>query len=79
MCLAVPMKITSVSADKQTGTAEFDGIEREANFMLIKNPRVGDYVIIHAGFAIEKFNERAAKEQLKLFKEITDAAAVKRP
>ncbi|HBC86206.1 MAG TPA: hypothetical protein DCZ94_04555 [Lentisphaeria bacterium] len=78
MCLAVPMKLTKVASDKLSGSAEFDGIERDVNLSLIEKPRVGDYVIIHAGFAIEKFNAKEAKIQLELFREITEAVGLKK-
>jgi len=68
MCLAVPMRIKNI--EKYTAIAEADGLEREVNIQFIKNPKIGDYVVIHAGFAIEKVDERKAKQTLKFFREI---------
>ncbi|HCE46057.1 MAG TPA: HypC/HybG/HupF family hydrogenase formation chaperone [Lentisphaeria bacterium] len=73
MCLAVPMKIISISTDRATGSADFDGVKRDVNLTLIENPCVGDYVIIHAGFAIEKFNVEEAEKQLEIFHELAEA------
>ncbi|MFA6568877.1 MAG: HypC/HybG/HupF family hydrogenase formation chaperone [Victivallales bacterium] len=72
MCLAIPMKIVSVKPDRCTGCAEYDGIERDVNLSLVDKPQIGDYVIIHAGFAIEKFNTEEAEKQLELFRELAE-------
>ena len=63
MCLAVPMKIVEINLDE--GFVESSGLKRRANFSLIKNPRVGEYVLLHAGFAIEKVKEKEAQKTLK--------------
>ena len=69
MCLAVPMKIVELRSDG-TGVVDLDGSRHEANLSLIDNPTLGDYVIVHAGFAIERLNEKEANEQLALFAEM---------
>ena len=70
MCIAIPSKIVKIDGD----TAEVDvaGNRREANISLLPDIQVGDYVLIHAGFAISKWCEEEAKESLKLFKELGD-------
>lgn len=68
MCLAVPMKIVEVAGDE--GFVESSGLRRKANFSLVKSPKPGDYVLLHAGFAIEKVNEKEAKKTLKMLREI---------
>ena len=75
MCLAIPMKIVSIKPDSLTGCAEYDGIERDVNLSLVENLQIGDYVIIHAGFAIEKFNIEEAEKQLELFRELAETVA----
>ena len=77
MCLAIPMKIVSINPDGRNGCAEYDGIERDVNLSLVEKLQIGDYVIIHAGFAIEKFNIEEAEKQLELFRELADAVAEK--
>ncbi len=79
MCLAIPMKIISIRPDGCTGCAEYDGIERDVNLSLIDKPQLGEYVIIHAGFAIEKFNTVEAEKQLELFRELAEAIDEERP
>jgi hydrogenase expression/formation protein HypC len=67
MCLAIPSKIVKI--ENNMATIDVDGVKREASLLLVENPEVGDYVIVHAGFAINKINEEDALESLKLLKE----------
>lgn len=69
MCLAVPMKLASVS-ETGVGVGDLDGSRHEVDLTLIEDPRIGDFVIVHAGFAIEKLDEDEANERLKLFDEL---------
>jgi hydrogenase expression/formation protein HypC len=69
MCLGVPMKI--LSRDGDTIIAEVDGVQKEASVMLLaEDVSVGDYVIVHAGFAISKLDEEYAQETLRMMKEV---------
>ena len=67
MCLAIPSKIVKI--ENNVATIDVDGVQREASLLLIEKPRIGDYVIVHAGFAINKINEEDALESLKLMRE----------
>ena len=72
MCLAVPMKI--VSRDGDNIVAEVDGVQKEASVMLLgEEVAVGDYVIVHAGFAISRLDEKYAEETLSLMREVFSA------
>jgi len=68
MCLGVPMRI--VSMDGETAICEIDGVKREASLMMIEDAQVGDFVLIHAGFAMEKLDQADAEATLQLFREI---------
>jgi len=68
MCLAVPMKIIKIKGEK--GIVEIGGIEREVGLQLLENVKIGDYVIVHAGFAIQHLDEKVALETLSLFEEM---------
>ena len=70
MCLAVPMKIISKEGD--TGFAEMGSIKRKVSFMMLPDARIGEYIIVHAGFAIERLDEKEAQERLRLLKELTE-------
>ncbi len=68
MCLAVPMQI--VSRDGEAIVAEIDGVKREASLMMLnEDVKIGDYVLIHAGFAISRLDEEEALETLALMRE----------
>jgi len=67
MCLAIPSKIVKI--ENNMATIDVDGVRREASLLMIENPKIGDYVIVHAGFAINKLNEEDALESLKLIRE----------
>jgi hydrogenase assembly chaperone HypC/HupF len=68
MCLAVPMKIVEIKGSE--GFVESSGLKRKANFSLLKSPKIGEYVLLHAGFAIERIKEKEAKKTLKLLREL---------
>jgi len=67
MCLGVPMKIVEVKGD--SALCEFSGSKREVSLKLLPEAKVGDYVIVHAGFAIQKLDEKDALETLKMLQE----------
>ena len=67
MCLAIPSKIITI--ENSMAVIDVDGVKREASLLLLDDAGVGDYVIVHAGFAIHKIDEAAAMETLKLLKE----------
>ncbi len=67
MCLAIPSKITRI--ENNMATIDVDGVQREASLLLVEDVGIGDYVIVHAGFAINKIDEAAALETLKFLKE----------
>jgi hydrogenase expression/formation protein HypC len=73
MCLAVPAKITRLE-DSGQGTVDYMGSEVKVHFSLVPKARLGDWVIVHAGFAISVVNEQEARETLQLFKEMADAS-----
>jgi len=71
MCLAIPLKLIEISGNTATGEAL--GMTREIRVDFIPEPKVGDYVIVHAGFAIERLGEEQALEDLEAWKEVRDA------
>jgi hydrogenase expression/formation protein HypC len=72
MCLAIPSKIVEINDGM--ATIDVDGVQRSASLMLMEDVSVGDFVIVHAGFAIQKLDAAAAAESLQLLREA--AAAV---
>ena len=70
MCLAVPARI--IHMEGNSGIVDLGGVRREASLLLVDDAKVGDYVIVHAGFAIHKIDEARALESLKLWHEALD-------
>jgi hydrogenase expression/formation protein HypC len=73
MCLAVPAKI--IELENLNAKVEVGGLTREASMMLLPDAAVGDYVLIHAGFAITLVDEQEAIETLRIFDEMTGGSA----
>lgn len=71
MCLAIPLQIQTVSGN--TAVAEAMGMRREIRVDFIDDPRPGDYVIVHAGFAIERLPEGQALEDLEAWEDVRNA------
>lgn len=67
MCLAIPSEILSI--ENNIATIDVDGVKRQASLLLLEDAQIGDYVIVHAGFAIQKIDETAAAESLQLLRE----------
>lgn len=68
MCLAVPMKI--VERREFDGTAEVGGVQRQVSLMMCPEASLGDYVLIHAGYAITLIDEEEAKRTLELIETV---------
>lgn len=73
MCLAIPALITEKKSDN-LATAEILGVTREVALDLTPQASVGDYVLVHAGFAIEVIDADYAKETIELVKQLEDVA-----
>lgn len=75
MCLAIPAKVIGIKGD--SAQVDFgEGVLREVNVTLVE-AKAGDYVLVHAGYAIQVLNEEEAQETLRLWNEILDAAEQK--
>jgi hydrogenase expression/formation protein HypC len=69
MCLGVPMQVVNINGTDIV--AEIDGVKREASLMILDDEVVvGDFVIVHAGFAISKLDEQEARETLAMMREV---------
>lgn len=72
MCLAVPLKIISIKG--KMGIGELGGVKKKISLMLLDKVRVGDYVLLHAGFAINKLETKEAEELLQLLREMSEVS-----
>lgn len=68
MCLAIPVKLTKIEGE--VGWVEIGRVKRKVNLFLLPDAKVGDYVLLHAGFAISKVEEKEAKELLNLLSQM---------
>lgn len=68
MCLAIPLKITEINGKEAIG--ERSGIKRKIRLDFIENPKLGEYVIVHAGFAIERMDAETAEESIRAAEEV---------
>jgi len=69
LCLAAPARILEIRDNGESALVDYGGIKKQAILSLIDDPKVGDYVIIHAGYAIEKLDEKQALENLEMWDE----------
>lgn len=75
MCLAIPARIIEiVDASYHVARVEIGGVRRKINFALIadETPQIGDYVLVHVGFAMRKIDEQEAAETLRLLEQLGD-------
>jgi hydrogenase expression/formation protein HypC len=74
MCLAIPAQIIALT-DPETAVVELGGIRKSISTALLDEVAVGDYVIVHVGYALERLNVAEAEETLRLFAELAATAA----
>lgn len=72
MCLSIPAKVISV--DGEFAEVDFQGVKKSVGINFVKDVKVGDYLLVHSGFAIEKMKAEDALETLRLWEEIEGAA-----
>ena len=72
MCLSIPSKVVKISDDKTMCTVDTMGVQREANLMMMDDGdvKVGDYVLLHIGFVMNKIDEEEALASIETYKEI---------
>lgn len=73
MCLSIPSKVTAIETESNIATVDTMGVERKVSLDLLGDPvAIGDYVLIHVGFAMNKIDEADALESLKVYREILE-------
>jgi hydrogenase expression/formation protein HypC len=73
MCLGIPVEVVKIN-DEETALIELTGVQKEINIQLVPNVKIGDWVILHAGFAIEIIDEKEAEKTLDSFRELMEAS-----
>jgi hydrogenase expression/formation protein HypC len=81
MCLAVPGKVVEITGEGELrmGRVDFSGVKREACLAYTPEVQVGDYVLVHVGFAISRIDEQAARETLAALAELGELAELDGP
>jgi hydrogenase expression/formation protein HypC len=74
MCLAIPARVVEVT-DGEMAVVDLNGVRKEISLALVEDVAVGDYVIVHVGFALNKLNAEEAEKTLALFAEMGAAVA----
>jgi hydrogenase expression/formation protein HypC len=80
MCLAIPGKVTSVMGDDplwRTGRVDFGGIVKEVSLAYVPEVKIGEYVIVHVGFALSRLDEAEAKKVFQYLKEMDELTELK--
>ena len=75
MCLAVPGKVTSIddsNPELKMANVNFSGVSKEVCVQWLPDVKIGDYVLVHVGFALNKIDEKDAEETLKILREMGD-------
>jgi len=70
MCLSIPARVESI--DGEMAIVNVGGVQYNASLQMVEDVGIGDYVLLHTGFAIQKISEEDAKETLEIFKEFED-------
>lgn len=69
MCLAVPARVISVDAHADSAVVSLDNVQVEVSLALVDDVQVGEYVLVHVGYALNKIDEEEAQQTLALFAE----------
>ena len=80
MCLAIPGKVTSISGDDplmRSGKVDFGGVLREVSLAYVPEVKVGDYVIVHVGFALSRVDEEEANQVFEYLREMEELSGLK--
>jgi hydrogenase expression/formation protein HypC len=75
MCLAIPVKVVEVGAG-DTAIVELGGVRKEVSLALLADVQVGDYVILHVGYALSKLDPEEAERTLALFAELNESGTI---
>jgi hydrogenase expression/formation protein HypC len=70
MCLAVPAIVIALNKNSEMATVDLSGIQKDVSTVLVENVNIGDYLLIHVGFALHKLSEEEAMSTLALFEEL---------
>ena len=72
MCLAIPAEVVAITEDGQSATVSLDGVRKDISLALVTDARIGDYVLVHVGYALNKISPEEAQHTLDLMAELAE-------
>lgn len=74
MCLAIPAEVVAITEDQQTATVSLDGVRKDISLALLTEVEIGDFVLVHVGYALNKVSPEEAQRTLELMAELADVS-----
>ena len=74
MCLAIPAEVVAITEDQQTATVSLDGVRKDISLALLTDVEVGDFVLVHVGYALNKISPEEAQQTLDLMAELAEVS-----
>jgi hydrogenase expression/formation protein HypC len=74
MCLAIPAEVVAITEDQQTATVSLDGVRKDISLALLTEVEIGDFVLVHVGYALNKVSPEEAQLTLELMAELADVS-----
>jgi hydrogenase expression/formation protein HypC len=71
MCHAIPAKVVSIDPDSDMAKVSMDGVQKDVSMALVDDVQIGDYLLIHVGFALNKISPEEAEKTLELFAQMS--------
>jgi hydrogenase expression/formation protein HypC len=75
MCLALPARVVALDRDADLATVDMDGVKKDVSLALVDGVELGDYLLIHVGYALQRLSEAEAAQTLALFDELEESRA----
>ncbi|MCB1310786.1 MAG: HypC/HybG/HupF family hydrogenase formation chaperone [Sedimentitalea sp.] len=75
MCLAIPAEVVAISDDRQTGTVSLEGVRKTVSLALLAEVEIGDFVLVHVGYALNRISPEEAERTLALMAELGEVTA----
>lgn len=72
MCLAIPAEVVTITEDQQTATVALDGVRKEISLALLTEVEIGDFVLVHVGYALNRISPEEAQRTLELMAELAE-------
>ncbi len=75
MCLAIPAEVVAITDDQQTATVSLEGVRKDISLALLTDVELGDFVLVHVGYALNKISPEEARRTLALMAELAEVSS----